>query len=72
MQDWIDAVCAELGIESQVDVDTVLEVAKHAAHQVERPAAPVTTYLLGVAAARGVDPADAAARIAALARDWPE
>ena len=37
------------------------------AHGVARPAAPLTTYLLGVAVGRGADPAQAAARLTALA-----
>jgi hypothetical protein len=70
MQDWIDAVCAALEIEASVDIDTILDVAKHAAHQVERPAAPITTYLLGIAVAQGIDPGVAAQRIEDLAGDW--
>jgi hypothetical protein len=70
MQEWIDVVCAELGITADVDVDAVLAVARDAAHNVERPAAPVSTYLLGIAAAGGADVAGAAARIGELARAW--
>jgi hypothetical protein len=70
MQTWIDVVCAELGITADVDVDAILAVARDAAHNVERPAAPVSTYLLGVAAAKGVDVAQAAERIGALAKAW--
>ena len=70
MEDWIAAVCAELGVEADVDVRAILDVARDAAHQVDRPAAPVTTYLMGYAAARGVDPATAAAAIARLAEGW--
>jgi hypothetical protein len=70
MQTWIDVVCAELGITADVDVDAILAVARDAAHNVERPAAPVSTYLLGVAAAKGVDVAHAAERIGALAKAW--
>jgi Domain of unknown function (DUF6457) len=70
MQEWIDAVCAELGIAAQVDVTAILDVARDAAHNVERPAAPVSTYLLGYAAARGIDVQDAARRIGTLATEW--
>lgn len=70
MQEWIDAVCAELGIAAQVDVTAILDVARDAAHNVERPAAPVSTYLLGFAAARGIDVQDAARRIGTLATEW--
>ena len=70
MQAWIAAVCAELGISPEVDAGPILDVARDAAHGVERPAAPVSTFLLGYAVARGADPADAAARISRLATTW--
>jgi hypothetical protein len=70
MQAWIDAVCAELGITAEVDIDAVLAVARDAAHMVERPAAPVSTYLLGIAAASGADVSQAAERIGELAKGW--
>jgi molybdopterin-guanine dinucleotide biosynthesis protein A len=70
MQEWVDAVRAALGVDVALDIDAVLDVARDAAHTVDRPAAPVTTYLLGAAVAAGADPADAAARIGELARGW--
>ncbi len=70
MQDWVDAVREALGLDVTVDIDAVLDVARDAAHAVARPAAPVTTYLLGVAVARGADPAQAAATITGLASSW--
>ena len=70
MQKWLDAVKKELGVEAEIDVDLILDVAKDAAHNVQRPAAPVTTYLLGLAVGAGADPAEAAAKIAILAREW--
>ena len=71
MDEWIDAVRAELGLDATVDIDVILDVARVAAHNVARPAAPVTTFLLGMAAAGGTDVADAAGRIEALASGWP-
>jgi len=75
MDDWIEAVCRELGLPAElvaeVEVDAILEVAKHAAHQVMRPAAPVSTYLMGLAVAQGADPTQVADRIAGLAQGWP-
>jgi Domain of unknown function (DUF6457) len=69
---WIAAASAELGLEpGDVQAKAVLDVARDVAHQVLRPGAPVTTYLLGVAVGRGADPAEAAARISALALAWP-
>ena len=45
----------------------MLDLARDVAHQVLRPGAPVTAYLLGLAVGRGADPADAAARLSELA-----
>ena len=71
MDQWINAVRAELGIDASVDIDGILDVARIAAHSIERPAAPVTTYLLGIAVAGGADLEDARRRIEALAEGWP-
>jgi hypothetical protein len=55
---WATEVAAELGIEQVLDVDTVLRLAADAAHGVMRPAAPLTTFLVGVALGQaGGDPA---------------
>lgn len=70
MQEWIDAVQRELGLEADIPMKAILDVARVAAHNVERPAAPVTTYLLGFAAAQGMDADEALARIDALAQGW--
>ena len=51
LHDWIDELCDVLDIEAEVDEALVLDLARDAAHNVERPAAPITTYLLGYAAA---------------------
>lgn len=72
MQAWIDAVCAELNLPSDVKIDLILDVARDAAHNVERPAAPVTTFLLGILVGRGMDVSDAAAKIQDLAATWPK
>ncbi|MEK6647922.1 MAG: DUF6457 domain-containing protein [Actinomycetota bacterium] len=73
MKQWIDAVRTELGISVDVGIDTdaILDVARDAAHTIERPAAPVTTYLLGYAAAQGINVQEAAEKIARLASTWP-
>jgi Domain of unknown function (DUF6457) len=71
MNTWVNAVSAELGLPADVSVDVILDVARVAAHSVERPAAPVTTFLLGVAVAGGMDVNEAAAKIQALAATWP-
>ncbi|MGK5737765.1 DUF6457 domain-containing protein [Micromonospora sp. URMC 103] len=72
MDDWVTAACADLGLDpAQVPVPAVLDLAKDVAHQVLRPGAPVSAYLLGLAVGRGADPAAAAARLSALAAAWP-
>ncbi|WP_329105884.1 DUF6457 domain-containing protein [Micromonospora sp. NBC_01699] len=72
LDDWVAAACAELGLEpTEADVPVVLDLARDVAHQVLRPGAPVTAYLLGIAVGRGADPARAADRLAVLARSWP-
>lgn len=70
LQPWVDQVNAELGIDTTVPLEAILDVARVAAHNVARPAAPVTTFLLGVAAAAGIDPAEAAQRIERIAEGW--
>jgi hypothetical protein len=70
MGKWIDAACLELGISPPVNVPDILDVARDAAHNVERPAAPITTYLLGYAVAQGADPIETAALLSRLATGW--
>lgn len=71
MSSWVDAVRAELNLPADVDIDVILDVARVAAHNVERPAAPITTFLLGSAVANGMGLPEAAAKIQALAATWP-
>jgi hypothetical protein len=47
---WNDQLCDALGLDLDVEIDAVLELAKDAAHGIERPAAPLTTFLVGYAA----------------------
>jgi molybdopterin-guanine dinucleotide biosynthesis protein A len=75
LEEWITAVKAELGIELDVDTGVLLDLARDAAHGVARPAAPLTTFLVGYAAAKagGDAPeavAEAARKAAALADRW--
>ena len=72
LDEWVAAVVADLGLQSGLDVRQVLDLARDVAHGVERPAAPVTTWLAGMAVAAGADPAEVAARIRALAADWQD
>ncbi|MGW2299809.1 NTP transferase domain-containing protein [Streptomyces sp. NPDC001809] len=76
LDEWITAVKDELGIELDVDTGVLLDLARDAAHGVARPAAPLTTFLVGYAAARAADGggpeavAEAARKAAALAQRW--
>ncbi|MCK7623857.1 molybdenum cofactor guanylyltransferase [Streptomyces sp. RS10V-4] len=71
LDEWITAVKAELDIDLDVDTAALLDLARDAAHGVARPAAPLTTFLVGYAAARqGGDVAELARRAAALADRW--
>ncbi|OIJ69538.1 NTP transferase domain-containing protein [Streptomyces mangrovisoli] len=74
LDEWISAVKNELGIELDVDTGVLLDLARDAAHGVARPAAPLTTFLVGYAAAQGKGGpeavAEAARKAAALALRW--
>jgi hypothetical protein len=71
LEDWVDAARAELGLADHVDVELLLDLAREAAHAVARPAAPVTTYLLGLAVARGADAEQSVRLLTELAREFP-
>lgn len=74
LHDWIDELCDALDIDAEVDEGLVLDLARDAAHSVEKPAAPITTFLVGYAAAlRGGDQEtveELAGRASALAEKW--
>jgi hypothetical protein len=59
LEAWTAELAAELGVDpGAVDVTLLLDVARDAAHNVARPAAPLTTFLVGLAAGlRGGDAA---------------
>jgi hypothetical protein len=70
LTEWARLVNTELELDHELgkdEIDRILEVARDAAHSVARPAAPVTTFLLGIAVGRGADPAAAAAAVQRLA-----
>lgn len=74
LEEWVAQVCAELDVPAP-DRDLVLDLARDVAHGVARPAAPLTTYLVGLAAgAAGGGPEAvraAADRVSELLRRWP-
>jgi hypothetical protein len=72
IQEWTEAVCAELGVQADDGaVRAVLDLARDVAHQVERPAAPVSAFLLGLAVGAGQPLTATADRMRALAASWP-
>lgn len=75
LHDWIDELADVLALDdAEIDEGLVLDLARVVAHHVERPAAPVTAYLLGLAAgSQGADPEGVeglAARAQLLAEHW--
>ncbi len=78
LEDWTETACRELGIDGLIPNDQatrlVLDLAREVAHGVARPAAPLTAFLLGLAAGRSDDPAATAERLAGrlaeLAGNW--
>ena len=71
LDDWAEAVAADLGLVDRPATRAVLDLARDVAHGVERPAAPLTTWRAGMAVAGGADAEDVAARIRALLASWP-
>ena len=61
---WLEAVAQRLdlsgGALNDAEVSILLDLARDAAHEVERVAAPLTTFLAGVAVGRGADLAEVA------------
>jgi hypothetical protein len=60
LADWVAQLTAALDLDAgAVDTTLVLDVAREAAHGVARPAAPLTTFLIGLSAgSRGGGPAE--------------
>jgi glutamate-1-semialdehyde aminotransferase len=71
LDEWLAALSAELGTTDLVmdnnAIHTLLDLARDSAHEVERVAAPLTTYLVGVAVGRGMPLGAVAATATALA-----
>ena len=76
LHDWIDELCDVLDVDTEVDEALVLDLARDAAHNVVKAAAPITTYLLGYAAGAAGAAAEEIERLAAkaqrLAEGWDQ
>lgn len=75
LHDWIDELCDTLELDdAEIDESLILDLARDAARSVTRTAAPITTFLVGYAAAmRGGSLEDIeglTARALALAERW--
>jgi hypothetical protein len=71
LDDWIETLHTELGLDQEEATQkTILNLARVVAHTVDRPAAPLTAYFLGVAVGRGAPLAETAAKLQQLARGW--
>jgi hypothetical protein len=69
LEDWVAELSTALQLDpAAVDRDVVLDLARDAAHGVARPAAPRTTFLVGLAAGRRGGDAAAVAEAAAAAQ----
>ena len=69
---WVMAVAEDLGLSpNPADTRTILDMTKDVAHNVDRPAAPVTSYLVGIAVGRGMVLREAVKHVRDLADAWP-
>ena len=69
-EEWIDELCEMLSIDpNDVDIEGLLDLSRQAAHGIERRAAPVTTYLIGVAVGAGADADEVMAKVTGLLAD---
>ena len=73
LKPWLNALTQALQIPEGAPTDhtirTLLSLARDAAHEVERPAAPLTTFLVGVAVGRGATLGAAAGTTTSLLMD---
>jgi hypothetical protein len=70
LKQWLTTLSAELGTNDvamdDAAVSTLLDLARDSAHEVERVAAPLTTFLVGIAVGRGATLGTAAAAATTL------
>ncbi|SFB73613.1 hypothetical protein SAMN04487968_101221 [Nocardioides terrae] len=69
VEEWVPRLAAELGIEDEIDIDAILAIAGDVAHAVERKAAPVSAFVIGLAAGRAGGTPEAVAEAIRATRD---
>lgn len=71
LEQWVADLAEALGVPelAGLDLGLVLDLARDAAHGVARPAAPLTTFLVGFAAGRAGASTDELRRLAELASE---
>jgi hypothetical protein len=74
---WLTTVATDLGLDpASLNRDAVLDLTRDVAHGVARPAAPLTAYLVGLAAGRAGGAPDDVSRAVATAmrsvRRWAD
>jgi len=75
LDEFLRTTCQALGIDpAAVDRDLILDLTKDVAHNVARPAAPLSAFVVGLAAGKAGGDADAvraaATKVAALAAGY--
>jgi hypothetical protein len=69
VEEWVPLLAAELGVDTEIDIDAILAIAGDVAHAVERKAAPVSAFVIGLAAGRAGGTAEAVAEAIRATRD---
>lgn len=70
MDRWIEQLANEVGVQQPGDVTDLLAVTREVAHNVSRPAAPLSLYLLGLAVGAGADRSELVAKVNELVERW--
>lgn len=70
VQKWVQLVADELGVTGSIALAELLEITRDVAHQVARPAAPLTTYVIGTAMAGGADMVTVRAAVQRCLDEW--
>ena len=69
---WLEQVASTLEVTETFDVPGLLAVTRDVAHNIARPAAPLTLLYVGAAIGAGGDQAEIVARVKALIEAWDE